>query len=136
MKKMISTVLLGSLFAVTPLMPVAAAPAPSTPEDAEFVEADFDLSDYDFGGFEFVDSAEYAPAAIKPCPSGTFRVRKSTRTKKKIINSAIAGAIGTAIGAGVGGKRGALLGAGTGAGGYLVYRYVRDRRGRCVRSYR
>lgn len=40
-----------------------------------------------------------------------------------------------AIGAGIGGKRGALIGAGSGVGGYLVYRYVRDRRGRCVQSY-
>lgn len=68
----------------------------------------------------------------RPCPRGTFRVRRNTRTKKKLVNSLLAGGVGAAIGGGLGGKRGALLGAGTGAGGYLVYRYVRDRRGRCV----
>ena len=35
----------------------------------------------------------------------------------------------------LGSKVGALIGLGSGAGGYLVYRYVRDRRGRCVQRY-
>ena len=74
-------------------------------------------------------------AANKPCPRGTYKVRRNTRTKKKLVNSLIAGGIGTAIGAGIGGGRGALIGAGSGAGGYLVYRYVRDRRGKCVPRY-
>ena len=71
--------------------------------------------------------------AIKPCPAGTFRVRRNTRTGKKLLNAAIASGIGAALGGGIGGGRGALIGAGAGAGGYLTYRYVRDRRGRCVR---
>lgn len=66
------------------------------------------------------------------CPAGTYRVRRNTRTKKKLVNSLLAGGIGAAIGGGIGGGRGALIGLGSGAGGYLVYRYVRDRRGRCV----
>ena len=76
-----------------------------------------------------------AAGVARPCPRGTFRVRRNTRTRKKLLNAAVSGGIGAAIGAGLGGKRGAALGAGSGAGGYLVYRYVRDRRGRCVRSY-
>lgn len=72
---------------------------------------------------------------FKPCPTGTFRVRRNTRTKKKLVNSLIAGGVGAAIGGGIGGGRGALIGLGSGAGGYLVYRYVRDRRGRCVPRY-
>jgi len=78
------------------------------------------------------DTSESELSEFAPCRRGTFRVRRNTRTKKKVINSLIAGGIGTAIGAGVAGKRGALIGAGSGAGGYLVYRYVRDSRGRCV----
>jgi len=66
------------------------------------------------------------------CPRGTVKVRKHTRTKKKVVNSLIAGGVGAAVGGGLGGGRGALLGAGIGAGSYLTYRYVRDRRGRCV----
>jgi hypothetical protein len=130
MKKIISTMLLGSMLALTPVMPTSASAAvvPFAPFPEEFVE----LAD-----LELVESGESASvSAIKPCPSGTFRVRRRTSTKKRVVNSLIAGGIGTAIGAGVGGKRGALIGAGSGAGGYLVYRYVRDRRGRCVRSYR
>lgn len=71
--------------------------------------------------------------AIKPCPRGTYRVRRNTSTGKKLLNAALASGVGAALGGGIGGGRGALVGAGTGAGGYLTYRYVRDRRGRCVR---
>jgi uncharacterized protein YcfJ len=71
--------------------------------------------------------------AIRPCPAGTRRVRRNTRTGKKLLNAAIASGIGAALGGGIGRGRGALIGAGAGAGGYLTYRYVRDRRGRCVR---
>lgn len=112
MKKIVSTFMLVSLFALMPMMPngAMAASSPTAVTTAEFGE-------------------------LKPCPGGTYRVRRNTRTKKKIVNALIAGGIGTAIGAGVGGKRGALIGLGSGAGGYLVYRYVRDRRGRCVPRY-
>ncbi len=109
MKKTISMFLLMIMFALTPVMPTPAVAA-SLPLGASEAEL-----------------SEFAP-----CPRGTFRVRRNTRTKKKLVNSLIAGGIGTAIGAGIAGKRGALIGAGSGAGGYLVYRYVRDRRGRCV----
>jgi hypothetical protein len=109
MKKIMSTFLVMSMFALMPVMsPAVAAPLPG-------------------GGSGL--------SASKPCPRGTYRVRRNTRTKKKLVNALIAGGVGTAIGAGVGGKRGALIGAGSGAGGYLVYRYVRDRRGRCVPRY-
>ncbi len=88
-------------------------------------------------------SAASVPAAAPPaetsalaaCPRGTYRVRRNTRTKKKLLNALIASGIGAAIGGGVGGGRGALIGAGSGAGGYIVYRYIRDRRGRCVPRY-
>ena len=111
MKKIVSTFLLMSIFTLTPVMsPAVAAPLPAGASEAEVSE---------FGA----------------CPRGTYRVRRNTRTKKKLVNALIAGGVGTAIGAGIGGKRGALLGAGSGAGGYLVYRYVRDRRGRCVPRY-
>lgn len=105
-----------AMFAITPVMPTSAAPAslPSIAYGAEFVDYEAEFSEF------------------APCPRGTFRVRRNTRTKKKLVNSLLAGGVGTLIGAGVAGKRGALIGAGSGAGGYLVYRYVRDRRGRCV----
>lgn len=124
MKKIISTFLLLSMFALTPVMPAVAVAAslPVEPSDAGL--ADF---------YELAEPSELAE--FRPCRRGTFRVRRNTRTKKKLVNSLIAGGIGTAIGAGIGGKRGALIGAGSGAGGYLVYRYVRDRRGRCVPRY-
>jgi hypothetical protein len=80
--------------------------------------------------------AAASSGVIAACPAGTFRVRRHTRTKKKLLNAAVAGGIGAALGGGLGGKRGALIGVGSGAGGYLTYRYIRDRRGRCVRSYR
>lgn len=72
---------------------------------------------------------------FKPCPRGTYRVRKHTKKGTKIRNSIIAGGVGLVIGAVAGGKRGALIGAGAGAGGYLVYRYVKDRHGKCVVRY-
>lgn len=74
-------------------------------------------------------------SAIRPCPRGTFRVRKNTKKGTRILNAALAAGVGAAIGGGIGGGRGALLGAGTGSGGYLIYRYVKDRRGRCVPRY-
>lgn len=111
MKKIITAILLSCTLGFMPTMPVAAA----TPVES--------------GGFyEYVETGG--------CPAGTYRVRRHTRKKKKFINSAIAGGIGAAVGGGIGGGRGALVGLGSGAGGYLVYRYVRDRKGRCVRSYR
>lgn len=111
MKKTISTFLLVTMFTLfMPLMPTTAAATPLVSTTAS--------------------TAEY-----KPCPRGTFRVRKNTRKGKKIVHSLIAGGIGAAIGGGIGGGRGALIGLGSGAGGYLVYRYVRDRQGRCVQRY-
>ena len=109
MKKTISTLLIAIMFAVfMPLMPTTtAAVATATVESAEF----------------------------KPCPSGTYRVRRNTSKGKKIVHSLIAGGVGAAIGGGIGGKRGALIGLGSGAGGYLVYRYIKDSRGRCVQRY-
>ena len=111
MKQTISTFLLVTMFALfTPLMPTtSAATAPTT---------------------STASVAEY-----RPCPSGTYRVRRNTSKGKKIAHSLIAGGIGAAIGGGIGGGRGALIGLGSGAGGYLVYRYVRDNRGRCVPRY-
>lgn len=108
MKKIISTFVMLSMFALTPLMPNEAMAA---------------------------SARKVVTNELKPCPAGTYRVRRNTRTKKKLVNALIAGGVGAAIGGGLGGKRGALLGAGTGSGGYLVYRYVRDRRGRCVPRY-
>lgn len=109
MKKTISTFLLVSTFAMVPMMPnsITAAPLPVGPVEAE--------------------SSEF-----KPCPRGTVKVRRRTSTKRKVVGSLVTGGIGAAIGGGIGGKRGALIGVGSGAGGYLLYRYVRDRRGRCV----
>ena len=83
--------------------------------------------------FENFFAFDPAFAEAAACPRGTFRVRKHTRTKKKVIHSAIAGGAGAIVGGLIGGGRGALIGAGAGAGGYLTYRYVKDRRGRCVR---
>lgn len=74
-------------------------------------------------------------SAIRPCRRGTFRVRKNTKKGTRILNAALAAGVGAAVGGGLGGGRGALLGAGTGSGGYLIYRYVKDRRGRCVPRY-
>jgi uncharacterized protein YcfJ len=125
--KFISTFLLASLLAVVPAMPASAS---TNDADSEFVEIEL------IDPYETAETAGFAAsAALKPCPSGTYRVRRNTRTKKKLVNSLIAGGIGAAVGGGLGGGRGALLGAGAGSGGYLVYRYVRDRRGRCVPRY-
>lgn len=111
MKHFILTFLIVSMLVFLPPMPTrAAAPVNETPEN-------------------FAEFGEYG------CPRGTFRVRRNTRTKKKLVNALIASGVGAAVGGGIGGGRGALLGAGSGAGGYLVYRYVRDRRGRCVPRY-
>ena len=97
MKKIISTFLLSSMFALTYAMPaVAASPSP------EAADSDFETF-YDFDGYyELVEPNESA-AAIKPCRAGTIRVRNTMSTKKKLLHSAIAGGIGAAIGAGVGG---------------------------------
>lgn len=128
MKKIVSTFLLSSMFALAFAMPASAVSLPF-----ESIDADFDTF-YDLDGYyELVEPNE--SAAIKPCRAGTFRVRNRTSTKKKLLHSAVAGGIGAAIGGGIGGKRGALVGLGSGAGGYLVYRYVRDRRGNCVARY-
>lgn len=110
MKKIISTFAIISMFVLMPLTPERAIAA-ATPTEVTTFETG------EFGG---------------GCPAGTYRVRRNTRTKKKLVNSLLAGGIGAAIGGGIGGGRGALIGLGSGAGGYLVYRYVRDRRGRCV----
>lgn len=118
MKRIISMCLLSSLFAVIPAMP-ADARAASTVSNY----SDLKLNAYEYSAFE---------TELKPCPRGTVKVRRKISTKKKLLNTAIAGGVGAAIGGGVGGKRGALIGVGSGAGGYLLYRYVRDRRGRCV----
>lgn len=111
MKKFISTFVIASVLALMPemLTPVAAAPAPAPVKGS---------------------IAEY-----KPCPSGTYRVKKRTRRGRRIVNSLIAGGVGAAVGGAVGGGKGALLGLGAGTGGYLVYRYVKTRNGRCVRRY-
>ena len=112
MKQLISTFLMVIVFALfVPVMPPTAA---AVPPDGNYT---YDFTDY------------------KPCPSGTHRVRRNTKTGKKVLHSLIAGGIGAAIGGGIGGKRGALIGGGTGAGGYLVYRYVKDKNGRCVQHY-
>jgi hypothetical protein len=105
MKKIVSILLMTGMFAVIPWMPAPVMAAPSVCS---------------------------VTGEARPCPRGTFRVRRNTRTKKKLVNALIAGGVGAAIGGGIGGKRGALVGLGGGSGGYLLYRYVRDRRGRCV----
>lgn len=113
MKKIISTFLMVIVFALfMPTMPAPTAAA-SLP----------------------VAVSESEPAEFGGCPAGTYRVRKNTKRGRRLTNALIAGGIGAAIGAGIGGKRGALIGVGSGAGGYLVYRYVKDRRGHCVRRY-
>ena len=129
MKAIVTSFLLATTLMLTPVMPTAAA---NTADDVATVA--------DFNEFaELVDYATYGEtanyAAVAACPRGTYKVRKHTRTKKKVVNSLIAGGVGAAVGGGLGGGRGALLGAGVGAGSYLTYRYVQDRRGRCVRRY-
>lgn len=124
MKKIISTFLIASAFMLSSVVPASASPASEETWDTGFEEF-YDSEGY----FELVEPA--ASSAIAPCRRGTIRVS----TKKKLLHSAVAGGIGAAIGAGVGGKRGAAIGVGSGAGGYLLYRYVKDRKGRCVRRY-
>jgi hypothetical protein len=79
--------------------------------------------------------ATNSAAEYKPCPRGTYRVKKRTRRGRRIVNSLIAGGVGAAVGGAVGGGKGALLGLGSGTGGYLVYRYIKTRNGKCVRRY-
>jgi hypothetical protein len=83
--------------------------------------------------------AESSESGIAPCYGGrVYRVRKNNvyNRNRKLFNTLIAAGVGTAVGSIVDGKRGALIGAGAGAGGYLLYRYVRNRRtGRCERVY-
>lgn len=112
MKKFVSTALIISTLALVPegLTPAAAATLPVTSTTTEMGE-------------------------LKPCPAGTYRVKRKTRRGRRIVNSLIAGGIGAAVGGGIGGGRGALIGLGAGSGGYLVYRYVKTRNGRCVPRY-
>lgn len=112
MKKLASTFVITTLLAIVPLG--------AEPESAATVPA---------------AETTVSTGELAACPRGTYRVRRNTRTKKKLLNALIASGIGAAIGGGVGGGRGALIGAGSGAGGYIIYRYVRDRRGRCVPRY-
>jgi hypothetical protein len=115
MKKIISTFLLLSMFAMATFLPSPTMAASPTS----------------------VASTEYAGSgAVAPCPAGYRRVRASSvKRSTRLWNTLIAAGIGTAIGGGIGGGRGALIGAGSGASGYIVYRYVKDRRGRCVPQY-
>lgn len=116
MKKIISTFLMLTMLAMVSVLP-APTMAASAANEASYAE--------------FAESG-----AIRPCPSGTYRVRASSvKRSTRLWNTLIAAGIGTAIGAGIGGKRGALIGAGSGAGGYIVYRWVKDNRGRCVQRY-
>ena len=71
---------------------------------------------------------------IAPCRTGrVYRVRRGNlyQRNRKLFNTLIAAGIGTAAGSIIDGKRGALIGAGAGGGGYLAYRYIKDRNGRC-----
>lgn len=128
MKKTISTVLLFTILSLSAAIPASPMP-PADNNHAAIYDEVYDLD----SDFDLVRPAN--SEAIKPCPGGIYRVRRNTKTKKKIVNSLIAGGIGVAVGGGIGGGRGALLGLGAGSGGYLVYRYVRDRKGRCVPRY-
>lgn len=108
MRKVLSTFMLFSLFALlVPMMPITTEAATATE----------------------------MTAASRPCPAGYYRVSRKSKRSKRLVNALIAGGIGAAIGGGIGGGRGALLGAGAGSGGYFVYRYIKDRRGRCVPRY-
>ena len=82
-------------------------------------------------------SANTESSVIAPCYGGRVYRTRLTRSQRnhRLVNTLIAGGIGAAFGGGIGGGRGALIGAGSGAGGYLVYRYIKDRRGRCVPQY-
>ena len=112
MKKVITTFLMVTMMAITmPLMAAeSSAPAPV-------------LESFESG--------------IGPCYGGrVYRTRLTRRQRRdRLVNSLVGAGIGAAIGGGIGGGRGALIGAGAGGGGYLLYRYIRDRRGRCVRQY-
>jgi hypothetical protein len=97
MKAIVTSFLLATTLMLTPVMPTAAA---NTADDVATV-ADFnefaELVDYATYG----EMAEYA--AVAGCPRGTYKVRKHTRTKKKVVNSLIAGGVGAAVGGGLGG---------------------------------
>jgi uncharacterized protein YcfJ len=114
MRKVISTFLLLSTFAIMPLMPgqTMATPIAEVGVNTE-------------------------SSVMAPCYGGrVYRTRLTRRQRRdRLVNALVGGGIGAAIGGGIGGGRGALIGAGSGAGGYLLYRYIKDRRGRCVRQY-
>jgi hypothetical protein len=122
MRNPVLTLFILSLLAVMPSAPRPVAAAPFGDPKVEF-DSDALLNEFLYG------------SEFKPCPRGTYRVSRHTKTKKKLVNALIAGGVGAAIGGGIGGGRGALIGAGAGSGGYLTYRYVRDKRGRCVPRY-
>ena len=128
MKKLVSTLLIASAFVLSSVVPASASAVSEEMWDTGFEEF-YDSEGY----FELIEPA--ASAAIAPCRKGTIRVRSRMSTKKKLLHSAVAGGIGAALGAGINGKRGAAIGVGSGAGGYLLYRYVKDRNGKCVRRY-
>jgi hypothetical protein len=117
MKKIITTFLMITMMAIT--MPLMATTASAATAATAVVES------YESG--------------IAPCYGGrVYRVRKNNvyNRNRKLFNTLIAGGAGAVVGSLVDGKRGALIGAGAGAGGYLLYRYVRNRRtGRCERVY-
>ncbi len=114
MRKVISAFLLLGMLAIIPLMPATTMAAPSTAVE--------------FSGESNV---------MRPCYGGRIYRKRLTRSQRnrRLVNALIGGGIGAAIGGGIGGGRGALIGAGSGAGGYLLYRYIKDRRGRCVPQY-
>jgi hypothetical protein len=115
MKKIISTFLMLAMLAMVSILPSPTMAASATEASA----------------------AEFSGSGVlAPCPAGYRRIRASSvKRSTRLWNTLIAAGIGTAIGGGIGGKRGALIGAGSGAGGYIIYRYVKDRRGRCVPRY-
>jgi uncharacterized protein YcfJ len=82
-------------------------------------------------------ATESYESGIAPCYGGRVYRTRLTKSQRnhRLVNALVASGIGAAIGGGIGGGRGALIGAGSGAGGYLLYRYVKDRRGRCVPQY-
>ncbi|MBV9216244.1 MAG: hypothetical protein JO053_08715 [Acidobacteria bacterium] len=72
------------------------------------------------------------PGDLGLCPRGTVRRRNYTSHRTKVKHALMSGAAGLVGGALLGGRKGAVIGAGAGAGGYLLYRYVKDRHGKCV----
>lgn len=82
-----------------------------------------------------------AESGIRPCYGGrVYRERRRERgnvyqRNRTLFNTLIAAGIGTAVGSIIDGKRGALIGAGAGGGGYLLYKYIRDKRGNCRKVY-